>query len=493
MNILGELVTAFKRTVNIHVGNKLSGKSHDEVLEAVVSLFGEQNISAVQQSVDVPRITFKTEALALNALQNKGVRLFGLWCRMDGGPPVTIIHLFDFRFEGSGYDAIKEFFGKYGQVRDVRLQRYLRHSNIYTGTRLVDVVLDKFPPRLVSINTHVCRVWFKGQPLICNICGTEGHKSVDCPDRDKCRRCGEHGHMARTCQNAWGTNPPPPAGDTEAPVPPQPDAVDEASSSGSDAAVGAGSSSQASVPEVSFSASGSGQESNIVGSDAVPEAPALALPVPVLGFLDADPESMETEGGTNVEKPDTVGACVSVDNAGGVVENAGGADGASTSVSTEPSQSDPGPVPLQPETNTDAAIVDVVLPVVDRTVLSGEVLPGSLGSSPDIGDFSSAESLFLSQASSCSISHFTEDGQEIVEVLEEGCSQPAPSGSSTLVRKSDRRSNVSPSDLVRSLRRSTSSLISRKRVGTATGKTSTKSSGSSHSKMPKVVSDRPSK
>lgn len=82
------------------MGNKLAGKSRDKVLEAVLSLFGEENISAVQQSVDVLRITFKTEALALNALQNRGVRLFGLWCRMDGGPAVTIIHLFDFPFEG---------------------------------------------------------------------------------------------------------------------------------------------------------------------------------------------------------------------------------------------------------------------------------------------------------------------------------------------------------------------------------------------------------
>lgn len=78
-------------------------------------------------------------------------------------------------------------------------------------------------------------------------------------------------------------------------------------------------------------------------------------------------------------------------------------------------------------------------------------------------------------------------------MLEEGCSQPAPSGSSTPVRKSGRRSIVSPSDLVQSLRRSTSSVSSRKRIGTATGKTSRKSSGSGHSKLPRVVSDCPSK
>lgn len=294
------------------MGNKLAGKSRDKVLEAVLSLFGEENISAVQQSVDVLRITFKTEALALNALQNRGVRLFGLWCRMDGGPAVTIIHLFDFPFECSGHDVIKEFFGKYGQVRDVRHQRYLRHSNVFTGTRLVDVVLDKFPPCLVSMNTHVCGVWFKGQPLICNICGTEGHKSADCPDQDKCRRCGEGGHMARTCQNAWGTNPPPPTGDTEAPLPPQPDAVADTSALVSDVTVEVGSSSQASVPEALPAASKSVQDMDTVESDAVPEASASILPEPVQHVLNADSESMETEGGASVENADAVGVSSSV-------------------------------------------------------------------------------------------------------------------------------------------------------------------------------------
>lgn len=98
-----------------------------------MSRFGGENISAVQQSEAIC-ITFKTEGLALNALKERGVRLFGLWFRMDGGPPVTIVHLFDFPFEATGYEAIKEFFGQYGQVRDVRHQRYLCHANIFTGT-----------------------------------------------------------------------------------------------------------------------------------------------------------------------------------------------------------------------------------------------------------------------------------------------------------------------------------------------------------------------
>ena len=86
-------------TVNIHCGRKLSGKSRDEILDAIVQSFGLANIRAVQQNLDVIRVTFQSEQQASAALRENGVRLFGIWCRMDGGPPSTIVYLFDYPFE----------------------------------------------------------------------------------------------------------------------------------------------------------------------------------------------------------------------------------------------------------------------------------------------------------------------------------------------------------------------------------------------------------
>ena len=120
---------------------------------------------------------------------------------------ITIIHLFDYLFEDNDEGAITEYFEHYGQVRKVRQQKYLRHDT-YTGTRLVNISLRKTPPRIVSINAYLCRVWYKGQPIICNLCGAQGHKSGECPDRDKCRLCKEPGHKARNCKNPWGTTRP---------------------------------------------------------------------------------------------------------------------------------------------------------------------------------------------------------------------------------------------------------------------------------------------
>lgn len=182
----------------------MSGKSHDEILEAVLRAFGDKfEVVAVQQCIDVIRVTFGSEEAAVEALKEKGVRLFGIWCRMDGGPPTTIVHLFDFPHEVDE-GAIATLFSEYGLVKDVRRQRYISRPEVFTGTRLVDLVVDRTPPRLVCIQGAVCRVWYRGQPVICNICNKEGHKSMSCPDKNKCRLCGSEGHLAHSCPTPWG-------------------------------------------------------------------------------------------------------------------------------------------------------------------------------------------------------------------------------------------------------------------------------------------------
>ena len=192
-----------RRTVNIHCGKKLSGKSRDEILDAVLGKF--QNVEAVQQKLDVIRVSFNEEEHALAALRERGVRLFDMWCRMDGGPPATIVHLFDYPYEDPTED-ISAFFADFGVVKGVCHQKYLRNGDIATGTRLVDIVLSETPPRLAIINGSTCRVWYRGQPVLCNICATLGHKAVNCPYKSKCRLCQQEGHFAWNCRNSWGSN-----------------------------------------------------------------------------------------------------------------------------------------------------------------------------------------------------------------------------------------------------------------------------------------------
>ena len=194
------------KTLNVQIGKKLRDQLKEDIRKEVFKAFNLFGVVAIQVAYEVIRVTFSTDDSFRQAKELTGVRLFGLWCPiLGGGPPVTIVHVFDYPFEEEN-DHVSFVFGNFGEVKKVKNQTYLSNNNIFTGTRLVFMVLNSTLPRSLTVNGYSCRVWYRGQPLVCNLCNVQGHKSAVCPNKDKCRQCGEQGHFARSCSKRL--NPP---------------------------------------------------------------------------------------------------------------------------------------------------------------------------------------------------------------------------------------------------------------------------------------------
>ncbi|KAL9989382.1 hypothetical protein ACROYT_G003926 [Oculina patagonica] len=198
-------------------------------MQEVVRVFS-RGVVACQIGYDIIRVTFDNPDNFEAAKRNSGVHLFGMYCAvLGGGPPSTLVHLFDYPYE-EDHDAIKDVFSDFGEVRNVRCQSYVGNPNVYTGTRFalacygeVDGVcyqhLSNIPdistgnhlvrikqtediPRFIFIDGLRCKVWYRGQPIVCDICRKRGHTSVGCPYKGKCLLCHEAGHFARECTRA---------------------------------------------------------------------------------------------------------------------------------------------------------------------------------------------------------------------------------------------------------------------------------------------------
>ena len=92
-------------------------------------------------------------------------------CDVVVSTTITFVMVYLFPFEGDN-GRFREALKFFGDIKEVRHQRWSNVPGVYTGTRLVRMVrmVRKHDiPRNIVIDGVNCRVWYKGQPLVCDI------------------------------------------------------------------------------------------------------------------------------------------------------------------------------------------------------------------------------------------------------------------------------------------------------------------------------------
>ena len=199
-------------TLSVDVSCFMQSHSREDVAKLIHGKynenFGTPTIQILPQGI--ARITFRDAAAKQNLLRHDKISLGGRSCKIFAERRFVTVQVHHYPSEAFDCHVEKVLMG-FATVKGVKRQHWVGLPDVQTGTRLVDIFLDKHVPHNLVIGGFNCKMWYRGQPVTLDLCGEIGHVLSQCPIRGKCRRCREPGHLARDCNRpAWDARDPPP-------------------------------------------------------------------------------------------------------------------------------------------------------------------------------------------------------------------------------------------------------------------------------------------
>ena len=212
---------ALTRSIDIKLGAFPEGTSIFDTAKALRDYFAKEadfEVVAIQQCPNrIARVTFEEGGEAAKAdFQDEGsIRIFGVECEVvSPAPPVEKVLVYNFPYENSD-GPVHRVLSDFGSVEGISYQTWVGLPGIHTGTRVVKMVRSSPIPRSLVIGGVRCKIWYRGQPVTCDVCREGGHVAAKCPNKGRCFHCRQQGHMARDCPDrsgfygggAWGPLP----------------------------------------------------------------------------------------------------------------------------------------------------------------------------------------------------------------------------------------------------------------------------------------------
>ena len=185
-------------TITIKTGSFPTGSSSTDIVRAVTANFEDGDVLAVQVIPgNVAHITFSDPILKSRYEQAGVLDLGEIECPVYQPVVMESVLIYQVPFEGKDSE-IRQFFQTFRLVKQVKKQTW-PGTELYMGTRIIRMVRKRNIPCFVTIDNIRCKVWYKCQPVECDICH-DNHKGADCPLRGKCLRRRQEGLLRAPAQ-----------------------------------------------------------------------------------------------------------------------------------------------------------------------------------------------------------------------------------------------------------------------------------------------------
>ena len=204
------------RSIDVKLGDFPEGVSSIDIVKSLLDFFEENadfKVVAVQQCPNkIARVTFEEggEAAKADFVDEGSILIRGVKCQViRPALPGDRVLVYHYPYENDDCQ-VERAQSQFGLVKEVSYQSWVGLKDVHTGTRVVRMDRTTRIPRSIMIDGFRCKIWYRGQPVTCDVCREEGHVAAKCSKKGTCFNCRQPGHMSRDCpdrsygRGAWG-------------------------------------------------------------------------------------------------------------------------------------------------------------------------------------------------------------------------------------------------------------------------------------------------
>lgn len=204
------------RSIDIKLGDFPDDVSSIDIVKSLLDFFEEKSqfkVVAIQQCPNkIARVTFDEGGEVARAdFEDEGsVLIQGVKCQVIHPAPLgegVVVYHYPYENDDS---QVERALSQFGLVKDVSYQSWVGLKGVHTGTRIVRMDRTTRILRSIMIDGFCCKIWYRGQPVTCNVCREEGHVATKCYKKGTCFNCRQPGHVSRDCpdrsygRGGWG-------------------------------------------------------------------------------------------------------------------------------------------------------------------------------------------------------------------------------------------------------------------------------------------------